>query len=217
MAWVATDNFDSYTAGNPLNGDNGGSGWSTAWAVTIGGTGSITTQTAPAGGQGGIAMDTTASSGGSSVAARTFAAVTAGMVHFAINPSQTNTSSEQDGFYFFQGATNFLILRMGIGTSQFQAYNSDTTNYEDSGAITANAWNTIDLRWGGTVTTNKYNISVNGGAYSGDKGFNGTMSGGIDQFQVNWGGSQITSVYVDDIRPISATTTNSGMFFRATR
>lgn len=33
MAWAATENFDSYTQGNDLNGSNSGSGWSGAWSA----------------------------------------------------------------------------------------------------------------------------------------------------------------------------------------
>ncbi len=196
MVWVARDTFDTYTPAASISGVNNGTGWSAGWVL---GAGTVTTETAPAGGQGGVAGKALGSGAGE--AHRLFTAITDGTLHCAIYPSSNSGMITQHGVSIFQGAGNLIITRLGLITQgQIEVYNNDTTTYEAVGAYSANTWNTLDIVFGGAVTAGKYRVSVNGGAYSGDKGFNGTLSTGFDQVRFLLGGADITSMYFDDIR-----------------
>lgn len=197
--WTAEDSFNSYTAGASIAGADGGRGWgANNWAAN---NGSPTFENGPDR-MTGVVLRCSGST--QDQAQREFDAVTAGEFEFEFEVTNINTST-QSGFYFYQGATNFLIFRISVSSgSALEVYNNDTGVYESVGTIAANETYTVRVKFGNSVTANKFQVSFNGGAYGAEKAFNGTMSGGIDKFFVTAGGSDMSQMYVNNIRSINA-------------
>ncbi len=132
---IAWDNFESYTAGNNLNGGNGGMGWTGSWT---GGAGDVTVESGIIPSQG-LSMQVSDVGGTVNLIRRTFPSQT-GTVYagFQIRPS----SFEDDDFiqlYFNSGGNNDSAGSGGIRNvagNPFFARASNLSNNSDS-SITA--------------------------------------------------------------------------------
>ncbi len=198
MTWVATDNFDSYSAGSTLNGDSGGSGWTGNWTVT-GGT--VTTETAPAGGQGGIAARVSSATG---YANRVYSGISAGTCRFRMQVS-TTTPTDFTGIIL----DSKCYVRFG-NNGQIQRYNGTTLSYENIQAYSANTWYTIDIDFDDATQPDKYRVRVDGGTYTSWAGTNGAYTT-LTNFAINVDGTTYT-FWVDDIKDANAPVTTTTHF-----
>lgn len=187
-AWIATDNFDSYSAGASLNTVNGGTNWTAAWVAV-----SATSETAPAG-MTGISGKVTGATG---TAHRPFTSATGVTeMYFRIRANETNLDHrigiQENGVaeriqVTFNSAGNIV----GNGTT-IQAYSANTTYV-------------VGLKWGHNGTN--YAVSINGGAYSADIAISG---GSTTMNNIYFDtASSAGTYYVDDISvgPYVAVTT----------
>lgn len=156
-AWVATDNFESYTIGNNLNTLNGGTGWATAWSVS-GGASSATIIATPTGGDGANAAQCDVATAQCS---RTFTGTTSGTVSFMVQFNAAISSNAD------------TVLRAGASTRAYCTFDT-SGNYRCLNAsaawtniivgVTANTWYTIKIKFDTGAGT--FQVSANGGAYS---------------------------------------------------
>lgn len=179
MAWSATENFDSYSAGTELTG-SGGTGWSAAWA-RYNGTGTITNETAPAW-MTSIAARHNATAGASYRRSLT-TAVTVGTVRFVMSIS-TTTPSDFAGVILQDTSAGKMYCK--FGTTDIQVFNNDTGVYESvfAGYSVDTAY-TIDFDFDNVAQANKYRVRVNNGTYSAWKTVNGGTYTSITQFAID--------------------------------
>lgn len=157
MAWVATDNFNSYSDGS-INGANSGSGWAGAWSLasgTIDIQGTTTYEGAKA---------VTADTASADLASRQLTStVTVGTVYVAMRASTTTI-------------IGFFILENGAGTGKMyikfdsdgniKAFDNGTGTYQTIQAYSANTWYVLAIDFDNTGQPNKYRVKVNNGSYS---------------------------------------------------
>lgn len=193
MAWVATDNLDSYSAGSNLHGQNGGSDWAAAWSWNSAGT-QPTVETAPAGGQGGNAIKVSGTTN-QTKATRTFTAISAGIVKLRLRVTATNPN-DFCGFILESGAGNGKIYHRVSG-GNLQLFNSPA--YENVQAVSADTWYRIDVEFDDAAQDNKFRTRVDGGSWTDWKNTNGTYTSldriVIDKSNTNAG----VDLWVDDI------------------
>lgn len=160
-AGTTTDNFDSYSTGMTINGENGGSGWVSGWVAS---SGLFTTDVAPSGGQGGLALHNIGGSGGVS-RTRAFPG-SFGTIHFKVRISNNLYS----GVLFTDSGTGGVNNnRFGINLNNHPGKITATNgqNYDvDLADIVSNTWHDIDIKFG--HVPGKFAISIDGGTYSAD-------------------------------------------------
>lgn len=199
MSWIATDNFESYTITNDMNGLNGGSNWTGAWSAA--GALECVIVAAPAGFEGSNAARILYIAGDGGEAGRTFTATSEGTVSFIMSAAQTDKAGRITFTDTSIPATRFLIRfdsdgnikAVGSASNTLQAYN-------------ANQAYTISVKFG--HTSGNFAVSIDGGAYSADFDCNGTGSQTDNLFITNENAS-LSSFYFDDIKPGAATTANN--------
>lgn len=154
--WLATDNFDSYSSGASISGDNGGSGWTAAWVLA---SGTVTTSPAPSG-MTNLAFKSIGSSSGT--ATRLYTSTTSGDFTFQIMTtavSHGGNAQVVEAFDTVRG-TDAFILDFDISNQIFAASNTAGNNLIGTYAI-----NTVyTIRMFFTSTT--FQVSINGGALS---------------------------------------------------
>lgn len=182
MAWTPTDNFESYSTGASLNGGSGGSGWSGNWSTS-----GTTVENAPAGMTGKSAFIT----GNEVEAVRTFTEPTGtNIVTFKMRPSVNNVAIRAT-FVDTGVASRFLVRFDSDGNIKAGGSGSDTLQ-----AYSANTTYTIKVKFG--HNGNNFQVSIDGGAFSGDFATNGDPLT-ISQLNMTCEGN--TSFYFDDIGP----------------
>lgn len=199
-AWIAKENFDSYTAGASIDGDAGGCGWSGNWSLI---TGTVTTENSPAGGQGGKAI-----SSGLLVAQanRAFTSIDNSVVHFQFYSTDATALNERDVTFNGAGTSRFSF-RINVSTGG-RYYASDGTSYNtDLGAFTTNAWHTVDIKFGHVA--GKFAISFDGGAYSADNNATGGISA-VDTFIFIDAQTPVGTFYVDDVGDVASASCGGG-------
>lgn len=195
MAWVATDNFDSYSNGD-LNGGSGGSSWSTNWS----GSTSFDVQGTTVY-QGSKAITNT--NNGEVSIQRTFSAVSDGVVYFAVRKTSNsaggflislrNSSDSSRGYVFFDNSSNIIA---GTGTVL--------------SGYSANTWYVIRLTFNATLGTYSAAYSTDAFGTAGTFSADSTPAvmgntGDITRIQFAHdydGGTGVTS-YFDYISPTS--------------
>jgi len=156
MAWIATDDFNSYSAGD-LGTLNGGSGWSAGW-VDGGGTISVATDAAYEG----INGVTAAASAAALYTRAITTAVTAGTMY--VNMKSSSTSSV---FYFIltESGNGRMYIKFD-SDGNIKIYDNGSATYQTITAYAANTWYQIAINWDTAVQANKYRASVNNSAYT---------------------------------------------------
>jgi hypothetical protein len=204
-AVIATDDFESYSAG-ALNTASGGSGWTSSWTAVNG----IATQTSAVTGGGNLAGEIVGQADGSNnsttAALRRFAQqqstvyfsvsfnAVAGLntddfVQFYLSNGTTNNSS--GGFGKVSTDTSFIGARVGSSNGGTTVSSSTTivlgTTYQLVGKISKTSggnYNRIDLFINPTDTTEPALASV---TQTGDSGVSGLQYFGVRSFQVDPG------------------------------
>lgn len=146
MSFLATENFDSYTNGDAINGKSGGSGWSTNWSST--GAGADVTNTQAQSGT--LSLLPTATTNPS----RDFTNVTIGS-HDSWFWYTTDTGLVR---YYNTGA---LLIAIRTNAGNVEAY--DGVAYQVVGAVSTSTWFKVTIELDQTNQPFKYRCSVNGG------------------------------------------------------
>lgn len=198
MAWVATENFDSYTTSADLSGGSGGSDWTNNWSVSSGG-GTITVETAPAGGQGGKAARHNATAG---VAyKRSVADVTVGAVSVEMRVTGTSPNDFSGILLALADGSGKMYVKCDAG--KWKAFSNGVGGYVDVDNAAADTWQTIDIEFDQDNQANKYRVRVDGGTWTSWLTVNGGSYTSIGQFVLDGSASDIT-IYWDHIRETSA-------------
>lgn len=200
MAWVATEDFESYSLGSDPIGQNGGTGWAGAW--TGGGPGS----------NGWVVENTVVLEGTKSISCspnnvsdefldRTLATGTiSGQLQFYGRRDLNNSGTLNMGF--FNGAPSGASLVFAI---QFDASGNITIQGSSTVTVGTYAANTnykIGIDYNNT--TNLFSANINDGAFSSSVGrFSG--GGNITIIRVSVESSTTATSYFDGIGPYAAT------------
>jgi len=193
MAWIAEDNFNSYSDGD-LNGESGGSGWTTAWSgnilydvqgvTTYEGTKAVKI-IEPTG-------DTTES------ISRDFTALTSGIVYVSI---QRSTVAD-GGFHVVlrEGASAQMHVRFG-SDGNISAYNQ-VAGYVVQQAYNANTWYRIGIEWDNVGQANKWRMNIDEGAFSAWYTVQGATYTNVSRFAIDADSATVAySAYFDTIDP----------------
>ncbi len=149
MAWVATDNFDSYGNGN-LSGNNGGSDWTSSWSTVGTGTWEPQVQsTVVIQGSKTIAM--TPDAGSDRGAERSFTAITSGTMSF-----YARRTSKTGRFYISFLSSSTIAFTVDLNSSGYIVINN-TTNI-DSYEVDTDYEITVSF----DCATDLLRVSVNG-------------------------------------------------------
>jgi len=196
MAFISTEDFDSYSIADDLNGKTGGTNWSDAWAGTVA-TWSI--QTAPSGGQGGLAAKNTVAN---DTMLRNFTAITVGTVSIRMRCSITNPNDFLGGVLRDSGGTPRMFVRFGP-TGNVEIYDSGIASYVSIVAYSADTWYTVDIDFDTVAQPNLYRARVDGGTYSGYKTVDGGSYANIQCIRLDASATGTRDFWVDDIKPPS--------------
>lgn len=155
------DNF-IYATGADLASQNGGSGFSGAWASV--GTGAITCEVAPAGSYlGGNAARCQATSG-AVLYRRDFSGQTAGTFSIFVRLS-TATPNGVVAFHLGDGdVDDHFVVRLESG--YIKLYDNDSLSYVPVAAFAADSWYQVEIEFGSAGHTQQYRVRVNGGLWS---------------------------------------------------
>lgn len=205
MAWVATDNFESYSNGD-LNGGNGGSGWSGAWSGST--VFDVTDANTPANGSKHISS-VLESDSEVTIDRSLTTAVTSGTMYISIRINRT-AGQRRANVYIYRGTT--LLARIffydgNVGTTTIDAlyWNGSTNAWQNlASGITNNTYTRIGIEVDNGTQGNKYRVSVNNGTPSSWLTFvsNASMSTGIDKVTLSDlgnNGSGTGTIYFDEI------------------
>lgn len=168
MAWVATDDFDSYTNGATVPTLNGGTGWSAGYINDFQGTNCTISNSAPY--QGANAMSV--ASGTDGVVRRDLASAVSGtgnIFYFAFKKS--TTTAGQTVFYLKNGGNANTRLKVQLGSSgNLELVGATTVTVMTS--FSANTWYAIRVTFDVTANTAVCAFSTNafgpGGSFSAD-------------------------------------------------
>jgi hypothetical protein len=193
---TVVENFETYTAGSILSGQNGGIGWTGPW------TGSadyiVGSTNAPEGAKTGQ-VDGLASIH-DALLQRSFTAKTAGTLHWL---QRKDAPDDGQSVSMYSGTT--LAFYVGIGSvNQPQAGGPDWTGNDGNlffiiQPYNVGIWDTVDAEF--DTTTNSYRVSLNGAPYSAWKPFSNTVAS-VDTLHLQLGGSgnNLGTNYWDDIQ-----------------
>lgn len=211
FAATSVENFDSYTDGASLNGVNGGSEWSSAWTI---GAGTWTSDTAPVGGQGGLALHSSSTILSAGVS-RTFAPISAGIIHYEFNFSG-NTVGNLAEFYIQDSVNtggganvNRISIRLNPSSAGEVGVGNGQGQEVSIGTFATSTWNTLDIKFDNALG-NVFQVSLNGGSYTGDINSGGSLSH-IDTIVVFSEDTSPHDYWVDDIfiSPLPPPVTNT--------
>lgn len=159
MAWIATENFDSYTPGAGLNGGAGGSNWTAGWNANAG----FTTETAPAGGQGGVCARKSGTS--SDLANRPLTGVAAGVIHWQMRLSAVPSVDQFIGVQFSNAVQNVLHIKMTNG-GNISMFDGNLGDYVTIQAYSVDTWYSIDVEFDAVGQPNQYRVKVDNGSWT---------------------------------------------------
>lgn len=195
-SWAATDNFESYSTGN-INGDNGGTGWSGAWAVAAGGTtGCVVVSTPVNSGTRSLQMDGTVTCDVSRTV--TTGATTGTMqlyLYVANQPGATNGYT----IVLKQGSTNEFAIDWGSSRSSGNniVFDNLTTGVTLLATPAATTWYQIQVQF--DQANSRARASLNGGAFSAYVTAAGGTYTSIDTIRATTQDGVVNKFYVDDI------------------
>lgn len=187
MAFLCTENFDSYANGDNLSGKSGGSGWTTNWVSA--GTGEITNAQAQSGTLSMLPDATTNPY-------RDFTNVTVGTLDFYFYI----VSGDQTLVRLYNTGTALIYLK--TLSNQVQVYNG--VAYENVGAYSNATWTKMTIELDQTAQPYKARYRVGAGAFSSwiSRAGNVVLTG-VDRFLT------FENPYYDSIAPGSATATTT--------
>jgi hypothetical protein len=191
MAWPASENFDSYANGDALNGKNGGSGWSSAWALA-GGAPTISNAQAQSG------TLSAKFTGADDYAYRNFTASDGDEMEIYVFPT-SGTTNAYGAIEFRSGGSSRADIRVNY-LSNGALYVNDGASNVNVGTVTGGAWNKIRVVL--RASTNKFDVYLNDALVASD--YNMTNSGAITRMYINCSTSGGESVYYDSIQPYTA-------------
>lgn len=191
MAFLCTDDFESYADGANLGNNTaaGGSGWTSNWGSAFTGPATVVTTQA----QGGTkSAQVTANQ-----INRDFSSVTAGILYFYVRYTGTDDNAV---WLRDAGASNIVATR--FNTSNFQALINGT--YTTQFAASINTWYKIGVEINDATQSGKVRYNVDDGAW-GAWVANGVNSGATAVTRMLiWGTT--TNLFTDTIAPGVATT-----------
>jgi len=185
MAWVAEDNFDSYSDGD-LNGNNGGSGWSAAWAGDVDYDVEGTTVYQGAKAVSGI------NANGSIIRTLT-STTTSGTVYFAMRMDDT---SGDGGILFRNGADTTTYILIKFNTTDIVVSNGFETTTTYISGFTTGAWYLFEIAYNGASYDIRYH---NGTSWSSPNTYSVDTNSAIDTIRLNAGNNN--DFYFDYISP----------------
>lgn len=200
MTWIATDNFDSYSTGQNLDSDNGGSNWSAAWVQVSGGT--MTVETAPAGMSGNAVRSLTATA--NTKYSRLMAGINAGMVTFKMQISITDPNDFVGVVLRDADEVGYMFVRFGP-TGNLEIFDNGLGDYQSLGTYSADTTYTIDIEFDDNVQPNNYRARVDGGTFSNWFQVNGGSYTTIERFAFDDSATNAHTVWYDDIGPVLPT------------
>ncbi len=195
MAWIATEDFDSYTNGASVNGLNGGTGWNGAWTI---GVGTYTVTNAQSFSSPNSLKDLGGNTGNAYVN-RAVSAVTSGTISWYMRAAGATQSVE-----FSLGST--ANPNQAVGACILGGFNANDILWFDNGTgrtlvsgYSINTWYKITINFTGGGT-NTYTIQVDSGTVFGPYAYSFGGSGDIINFQIYRGGGT-ADIFVDSIAP----------------
>jgi len=200
MAWVATENFESYSAG-ALAGNNGGSGWTSAWTSLSNDDWQVGTTTVCGGSKN--AVDTVTSGDATSRIYRDFAALsgTTNEVQFYLAASSATTDNIQVQFANSSSASR-IEIQMGEGVGgggDIELVGATSQSLATSFSANTCYLVTVDI----DVTNSRARAKLDGGAYTSYVSL--ANSGDITRLILTAsqeGTGANTSFYFDEIGPV---------------
>lgn len=203
MAWLATDNAESYSNGNSITTLNGGSGWSAAWTVAGAGTKDIiNTPTL----QGSLCFRLVKVGAQEPEALRTVANTTSGSIAFIGRVD--NVLKNAFGFSIVEAGTvrAYIFFDNNIIGIVGDAHIVMTSGagYFDLGTFTVDT--NYNFVWEYDNSTDQHRVSIDGGStFSGWKNY-ASVATNIDQLRMRIIAEDATNsiFYFDDIKPYSA-------------
>lgn len=203
---IVIENFDSYATSASLNGQNGGTGWSTSWAKAPSSENDYTVETAPAGGVGNAAKFV-ADGGGHAIYDRTFSSPqSVGTVSIRVYVSSSTLSGPPDGVQSFslrENGTQKMQISFDNNGHLKRVYNADNSGIEDLGPYSANTWYDFSINFDTVNHPNQYRVSIDGGnTYSAwQPVYNGETFSAIDEIDLeSWFTNSGETAWWDDIR-----------------
>ena len=182
MAFVCTENFDSYADNDNLNGKSGGSGWTSNWGSTF--TGPATVQNTQA------YSGTLSCFSTSDQISRDFTTVTAGTLYFAFFKT-----GDDNMFWLRDGATNFVATRINGGNLQYLT--GGGASWATIQAVNSSQWYVVGIEIDQTNQSGKARYNVDGGTWTAwADGGSGTQANRV----LVWG---TQNIYIDSIQPTS--------------
>ncbi len=157
-AFAGVDNFDSYSNGD-LNGNSGGSGWSTAWAgdTTFDVQGSVTYNSSAK------AMGVVSNTSAEDDILRTFPGTDSGDFYFALRTNTTTVTSDYCSIEIWNGATfGGVLAQLNLGTTELRTYDG---SFHALTTFSADTWYIINVNF---VSTTQFKVrwKVGGGSFS---------------------------------------------------
>ncbi len=166
MAWIATDNFDSYPDGD-LSGQNGGTDWTAAWS---GGAGFDVQGTVVYQGAKAVSVVRT---GAAQEITRDFTAITAGSVYIAVRVTSTALESY---LMINEGATSRGYIKHTGGV--ISIYDNGGGVYQNvATGLSADTWYIVNIEFDDGAQPNNYRARV----------YNGSWGSFSSWYQVNGG------------------------------
>lgn len=166
-AFIATEDFESYSVAAELNGGSGGTNWTGNWTGT---SGQWTVQTAPSGMTGKAARNEAVST----PIRRSFTAITAGPISFKMR-TNTATPGEFCGCVLEESGTPRMYVRFGP-TGNIEIYNETAMAYQTIAAYSANTVYTITIDFDDAAQPDLYRAKVDAGSYTAYKGTAGAYT-----------------------------------------
>lgn len=202
MAWLATDNAESYSNGNAISGLNGGTDWSGAWSVAGSGTKDIiNTPTL----EGSLCFRLDKVGSVEPEVLRSFANTTSGSLSFIVRATSNTKHALFCGFdetttgKFSVGVDGGNAL--GSGAGHIVAYGATVVSL---GAFSANTNYTIVVEYDNA--TDQFRASMDGGSTF--SSYVSYLSVATNLTRIRWrilsSDSSNTDYYFDDIKPYSA-------------
>lgn len=182
MAWVAEEDFDSYTNGNDLNGKSGGSGWSAAWS---GGT-AFDISNAQSYDSPNSCITTNADQ---NISRSLTSATTSGTLYFAVKCTAMASDFQVDFKVGASAAFRFSFRN----TDNIEILGAVTTVYNS--AFSTSLWYLWEVVYNGTTADIRIHDGTSWGATSSALAYGTT--GDVTQIAFNGGASQ--TCYVDKI------------------
>lgn len=200
-AWGGEENFNSYSEGVGLDGDNAGSGWSCAWgSCGIKGNAGDYTTTAASAYEGARGVDLNSAHADSYIERPLTSTVSAGDMYVAFRANQTNKVAN----YWTCVSTTCAV----IGGVRFNS--SGNIDYVDSSGFhtlltgySSGQYYVFHFYWDQAGHANQYGVAVGITSFTNDSGYvttNGSVSATVGAVQLEGTANSATAhFYYDDI------------------